>query len=82
MNNWVESILTLSMVFFFGILSIYMGIKAHREKIERDKDRSIPADYLPGAYEGAVEKGWWFFVLFGVIAIVVGFVEIFNNLFS
>mgnify|MGYP005855285325 CR=1 FL=1 len=80
MSNWMDAIITLFFGILAGFLGIYLGIKGRQDKIERDMDLSVPADYLPGAYEGAVEKAWWLFVLFGIMAFIVGLVEFFNKL--
>jgi len=71
----MEGLGTLFFGLLVGIFFIWLGLKGRKEKFERELDMSIPADELPGVFEGTVQKGWWMFILFGIFYITIGLVE-------
>jgi len=77
-----ERIITFAIGILAGIFSIYLGIKGRKWKKEREMDRNIPADYLPGAHEGAVEKGWLMFILAGLFCILIAIIDLITGAFS
>lgn len=71
---------TLIFGVLLGGLLFYMGIKGRKLK----KKRELHGDYreLPGPFEGALEKGWLMFVLFGLFWILYTIIHVFNEVFS
>ena len=81
MSPLLKHIGTLLFGIVCGCIGILIGLKGRKDKIKREADRSIPADHLLGAYAGTVQDGWWMFVLFGSICIILSVVEFVQNVF-
>lgn len=78
-NIILQMLMTLIFGVFLGGLLFYMGIKGRKFK----KERELHGDYqeLPGPFEGALEKGWFMFVFFGLIWILYTIIYVFKEVF-
>ena len=65
---------------FAAFVSMYLGLKGKRKKEERELDTKNQE--LLGAYEGAVQDYWWFFLIVAFVPFIVGIFELVKYLVS
>ena len=71
------------LAFLLWILNLYifihLGLKGRRKKKERELNAD--AKELLGAYEGAVQDYWHFFIIFACVVFIVGIINFIEYFF-